>query len=138
MISSNPFFGGKSVQSVAHSLGLSFLVTFFIFVYSAPLGAQLTGKGAITGIVADKTGAVIPNATISATNTGNGITSTTKSTGAGDFNFSNLDPGIYTVTTIASGFEKLTQQNIHVNAMELRPTILFSRLARRARRSRYR
>jgi hypothetical protein len=41
----------------------------------------------------------------------------TKSTGTGDYNFSNLDPGIYTVTTVVQGFEKLTQQNIHVNAL---------------------
>ncbi|HVN93385.1 MAG TPA: TonB-dependent receptor [Terracidiphilus sp.] len=80
--------------------------------------AQLSGKGAITGTVMDKSGAVIPNATITATNTTNGISSVTKSTGAGDFNFPNLDPGVYTVTTSAAGFETLTQNNITVNALE--------------------
>ena len=80
--------------------------------------AQLSGKGAITGAVTDSTGAVIPGASIAATNEASGITSTTTTTGAGDFNFSNLDPGIYTVTTSAKGFEKLIQKGIHVNAME--------------------
>jgi hypothetical protein len=56
--------------------------------------------------------------TVAATNDATGITTTTTTTGAGDFNFSNLDPGIYTVTTTAKGFEKLSQKNIHVNAME--------------------
>src|ERR1039458_5234565 len=80
--------------------------------------AQLSGKGAITGSVSDSTGAVIPGASVSATNDATGITVTTTTTGAGDFNFPNLDAGIYTVTTTAKGFEKLTQKSIHVNAME--------------------
>src|ERR1035441_5148691 len=80
--------------------------------------AQLSGKGAITGTVTDKTGAVIPGASVTATNNATKITTTTTTTGAGDFNFSNLDPGIYSVSTVANGFEKLVQQGIHVNAME--------------------
>lgn len=80
--------------------------------------AQLSGKGAIKGTVTDKTGAVIPSASITAINTANGITAVIESTGSGDFNFPDLDPGIYTVTITAQGFEKLTQENIHVNALE--------------------
>ena len=79
---------------------------------------QLTGKGVITGTVADNTRAVIPEATVAAKNDATGITATTKSTGAGDFNFSNLDQYIHTVTSKAKGFEMLSQENIHVNAME--------------------
>ncbi|MGD0548346.1 MAG: carboxypeptidase-like regulatory domain-containing protein, partial [Terracidiphilus sp.] len=79
---------------------------------------QLTGKGAITGTVTDTAGAVVANASITARNDATGINTTTKTTGAGDYNFPDLDPGIYTVVTTASGFEKLVQQNVHVNAME--------------------
>ena len=81
--------------------------------------AQLSGKGAITGTVSDTTGAVISGASVSATNDATGITVTTTTTGAGDFNFPNLDPGIYSVTTSAIGFAKLMQKGIHVNAMEV-------------------
>jgi hypothetical protein len=93
---------------------------FLVIAMMAPFGAQaqLSGKGAVTGTVADKTGAVIPGAVVAATNNATGITTTTTTTGAGDFVFSNLDPGMYTVTTSANGFEKLVQANIHVNAME--------------------
>jgi hypothetical protein len=80
--------------------------------------AQLTGKGTITGTVTDKTGAVISGASVAATNTATGITVTTTTTGAGDYTISNLDAGIYSVSTTAKGFEKLVQQGIHVNAME--------------------
>ncbi|MGO9317083.1 MAG: carboxypeptidase regulatory-like domain-containing protein [Terracidiphilus sp.] len=80
--------------------------------------AQMTGKGTITGTVSDATGAVIPGAAVNATNEATGITAKTTTTSAGDYNFPNLDPGIYTVTVSASGFEKLTHKGIHVNAME--------------------
>jgi len=80
--------------------------------------AQMTGKGAIAGTVADSTGAVIPGATVAATNTATAITVTTTTTATGNYNFSNLDPAIYTVSTSAKGFEKLTQTGIHVNALE--------------------
>src|SRR5579863_3968931 len=97
----------------------SCLALFIAALVLMPEGAsaQLSGKGAITGTVMDKTGAVIGGATITATNTTNGIATVTKSTGAGDYNFANLDPGVYTVTTVATGFEKLTQQNISVDAL---------------------
>jgi hypothetical protein len=87
-------------------------------VVTGVASGQLTGKGAITGTVTDRTGAVIANAEVSAQNGATGINTTTKTTGAGDYNFPNLDPGIYTVTISAKGFETLTQKNVHVNAME--------------------
>jgi len=97
---------------------LGFLLAFLILASCGSAMGQLSGKGAIFGTVTDKTGAVIPGATVSAINTATGITTKTITTGAGDYNFSNLDAGIYSVTTIAKGFEKQLQENIHVNAME--------------------
>jgi len=118
MIRFKPLSGGVSARRLGLSFGLSIVVVLLALVCTAPLSAQLTGKGSISGTVADTTGAVIPNATLTATSTGNGLTSKAVSTGAGDYHFSSLDPGIYTVTVVAPGFQKLTQENIHVNAME--------------------
>jgi hypothetical protein len=70
--------------------------------------AQMAGKGRITGTVSDTTGAMIPGATVVATNTGTGIAVSTTTTGTGNYDFVNLDAGIYTVSTTAKGFEKLT------------------------------
>jgi len=81
--------------------------------------AQLSGKGAISGTVTDKNGAVIPGAVVTAVNDATGIVTKNTTSGAGSYNFTNLDPGIYTVTTTAKGFEKLVQKNVHVNAMEM-------------------
>jgi hypothetical protein len=100
-------------------LGWKWLVLLAVAVVTPLMAnAQLSGKGAITGTVTDKTGAVIPDAAVAVTSTSTGITVTTKSTGAGDYNLSNLDPGVYTIAITATGFEKLTQQNVHVNALE--------------------
>jgi hypothetical protein len=93
----------------------------FAVALMVPFGAlaQLTGKGAITGTVTDPSGAVIPEASVMVTNVATNASWFTTTTGAGAYNFSNLDPGVYSVVTTAKGFEKLTQENIHVNAMEM-------------------
>jgi len=95
-----------------------FLLLGSVLLVSTGARAQLAGKGAISGTVFDTTGAAIPGATVTATNTATSISVTTTSTSAGDYGFSTLDPGVYTVKVTASGFEGLTQQQIHVNALE--------------------
>jgi hypothetical protein len=80
--------------------------------------AQLSGKGAISGTVQDPTGAAIPGAKVAIKSNNTGIVVMATSTSAGDYSVSTLDPGDYTVTVTAAGFEKLTQQNVHVNALE--------------------
>src|SRR5579863_326894 len=72
---------------------LGCLLSILIFTFAGSANAQLSGKGAITGTVSDSTGAVIPNATVVATNTNTGIDTQTKTTGAGLYDFTNLDPG---------------------------------------------
>jgi hypothetical protein len=96
-------------------------VCFFfaaLLLVTASAFAQLAGKGAITGTVTDPTGAVVPGATITATNTATGLATTQTSSSAGDFSMSTLDPGVYTVVVKASGFETITQNDIHINALE--------------------
>ena len=89
-----------------------------LFALTASAGAQLAGKGAVSGRVVDTTGAAIPGAIVVITNTSTNLSTTTTSTGAGDFSVSTLDPGVYTITTTATGFSKLTQNNVQVNALE--------------------
>jgi hypothetical protein len=97
---------------------LGCITAIVLIMSSMSANAQLSGKGAITGTVADSTGAVIPNATVIASNGATGIETQTTTTAAGAYNFPNLDPGIYSVTIAAEGFQKLKQENVHVNAME--------------------
>lgn len=97
---------------------LGCLLALFVTLFSAGASAQLSGRGQITGTVTDKTGAVVANADVTAINAASQIKTVAKTTAAGEYHFSALDPGIYSVVVTAQGFEKLTQENIHVNAME--------------------
>jgi hypothetical protein len=90
-----------------------------LVLISGIAAAQLAGKGGVSGIVQDPSGAAVPNATIVITKVDTGIATTTTSTSSGDFNVSTLDPGLYTIVVMAPGFEKLTQQNVQVNTLEV-------------------
>jgi hypothetical protein len=79
--------------------------------------AQTGGSGAVTGTVTDATGAVIANATITATNVGTGIVTTRQTSSAGYYNITPLLPGTYAITVSATGFEVYKQENVAINAM---------------------
>jgi hypothetical protein len=82
------------------------------------LRAQVGGEGSIQGRVTDPTGAVIPNAVVSATDNATGVVTTRRATGTGDYSLSPLPAGIYTVRATAEGFATLVQKNITVNATQ--------------------
>jgi hypothetical protein len=69
-----------------------------------------TETGQITGTVFDPSGAVIPNASVTAKNVANGATRTTAATSAGVFVVSNLTPGEYEVTISAPNFATQKRQ----------------------------
>lgn len=59
----------------------------------------------IYGTVADPNGALIPGAGITAQNEGTGATAPAKTNPVGEFTISSLQPGVYTVTIEAPGFQ---------------------------------
>jgi hypothetical protein len=99
--------------------GLFVLLTAIALLWSSSASAQLAGKGEIKGTVTDTTGAVVPGATVTATSTTQGTTFTRTTSSAGEFDLSPLNNDIYKVTVTAKGFETLTQENVHVNALEV-------------------
>ena len=80
--------------------------------------AQLAGTGAITGTVTDPSGAVVPNATVTATDTKTNVKTVRVTTKAGDYTITPLVPDPYTVSVTATGFEQYVQQNILVDALQ--------------------
>ncbi len=83
-----------------------------------PLGAafqsfaaqELTGN--VQGEVKDQTGAVVPNATVTAASSKNTFTTTTND--AGVYRFNNLLPDVYSITATASGFNTVKRDQITV------------------------
>src|SRR5713226_7373146 len=59
--------------------------------------AQSAQYATIVGQVVDQQNAVVPNATVTATNPATGFTRTTKTTSDGAYTISNLPPGTYIV-----------------------------------------
>jgi hypothetical protein len=60
----------------------------------------------IVGVVTDKTGALVPGATVTATNEGTNISFATKSSQSGVYSFENIQVGRYTITIETAGFKK--------------------------------
>jgi len=64
------------------------------------------------GTVSDASGGVVPGATVTATNEGTGVISTSISNSAGVYNFSRLLFGSYTVKAEQSGFQSKSFTNV--------------------------
>jgi hypothetical protein len=80
-----------------------------------PLVAQ-TISGTVTGTVRDSSGAVVPNAAITVTNTDqNSVVFTGKSNAAGQYTAPFLPVGNYAVTADASGFQKAQHTGVKLD-----------------------
>jgi hypothetical protein len=90
---------------------------FLAFALGGTVGAQIGGSGSIQGAVSDSTGAVVPGATVTAMNVATGVAATRTTTPAGYYVISPLPAGEYTVSVSATGFQKVTQQHIVVDAL---------------------
>jgi hypothetical protein len=82
--------------------------------------AQSASTATIVGQVVDASGAVIPNATVTATNTATGIPHTTKTTSSGNYTIPNLPPGTYDVKVEAATFAANTSKGIKLNVGDQR------------------
>ncbi len=99
-------FRGKSLASC-----VAFLVTCFL---PQPADAQVL-YGSIVGTVQDQTGAVVPKATVTITNTATGQTRSTLTDDAGRYSLVNVLPGAYDLKITAVGFRPLTRSNVEVS-----------------------
>ena len=75
-----------------------------------------TFRGGITGIVSDKSDAVVTSARVTATNTATALSYTTTSSSDGVFSFQDLPLGTYNVEIEAAGFQTSRVDGVHVSA----------------------
>ena len=94
---------------------LLFVVTLLSF---QSLRAQTAGTGALTGTIKDPSGAVVPNATVTATSLDTGAVRTDMTGADGSYRFSLLPPGNYRVRMEASGFKPLEIPSVAVAVTE--------------------
>ena len=85
--------------------------TFAALYLSSFAGAQAT-SAQLAGKITDQTGAVVPNASIDATNTGTGLKWHAISSGEGDYVIPSLPVGAYALKVTVQGFKAFSQSGI--------------------------
>jgi hypothetical protein len=103
---------GNAVQKVFRNS--VFLLTFVFFFVSAAF-SQLTTAD-IVGTVTDATGAVVPNAAVVLTNLGTNEKRSGQSNGAGEYSFTLLPVGHYSISVKAGGFQASITKDLAVEA----------------------
>ncbi len=75
-------------------------------------------RGTITGTVTDPTGAVVPAAKLTLTNTATSATHDTVTTGTGNYTLPSLPAGTYNLNVTAPGFTQYVQEGIVVQVAQ--------------------
>src|SRR5580704_17548945 len=97
--------GDHKKWSGIHSYGLTVLVFVFLVMTVSSLWAQTSTTGAIAGVVTDPTAAVLPGVSVMLKNIDTGSSASTTSNAQGSYNFPLLQPGNYSVSATAAGFQ---------------------------------
>ncbi|HEV2731931.1 MAG TPA: TonB-dependent receptor, partial [Terriglobales bacterium] len=90
------------------------LIVLALALAVTPLVAQKT-TGTISGVVSDPTGAVIPQATVTITNTGTGLIRTVTSNDLGEYMAPDLPNGIYRVAVKQANFKESVTSNVELH-----------------------
>ncbi len=98
---SNPFSGR-----------LPYIASVAAVLFSLTAGAQSISTAQLKGTVKDATGAVIPNATVTATDSSKGFSRVSTADGNGAYALLQLPPGSYTVAVTSAGFNRLVQNDV--------------------------
>jgi hypothetical protein len=103
------------MKQIVH-IAISITIALLLVCGVATAGAQ-SNTATLTGTVTDKTGAVIPQATIVITDQASGVRRTTESDARGYFSLVGIPVGNYDVAVSASGFNTLVRKGIavHIN-----------------------
>jgi hypothetical protein len=101
-------------------------------VVGGVIGGVLSGTTGVEGFVRDQSGAVIPNAKLTLTNTANGASQSTRADSNGHYRFENVQPGDSTLTVESPGFQQLTLNNVRLMARRMsedHPTLMLGSVA---------
>jgi len=94
------------------TLSVSVCLGMGLLLVAPKILAQQVTTGQILGSVTDSSGAVIPGAKVTITNTATGIAKTTVTNSSGSYFVPYLIPGTYVVGASKLGFERITKTGI--------------------------
>jgi hypothetical protein len=122
------YFLGARMKRIALIVALSLMLS------AGVCRGQAVDSQEISGAVTDSTGAVVPSATVTVTNTATGFTRVAQTNADGNYVALDLPIGIYNVSTSVPGFKKAIVEQIHVDVGANRVLISSSRSVPRPRR----
>jgi Carboxypeptidase regulatory-like domain/TonB-dependent Receptor Plug Domain len=107
-----------STRSANRQTGaVALVLALFTLLVCSSLVGQVT-SGSIFGSVRDASGAMVPNAKVTAQSSLIGVTRTVTSAQSGDFVIPNLPPSTYTLVVEAQGFKKLQSSGFVLSAAD--------------------
>ncbi len=92
------------------------LVAALFCLPTGMLIAQTSGE--ITGEVKDQSGAAIPGAPVTVTNSATNVARSTSTNTVGIYSFPNLLPGTYQIKVAAAGFEAVVKTNVELQVQQ--------------------
>jgi hypothetical protein len=97
-------------------------IVVFAFLLALLPGKRMSASvtASISGTVKDSTGASLPGATVTATDTGTGISQTRTTNAQGFYSFQELPLGSYVVTVEQKGFKEYQQNGLVLDVNEAR------------------
>jgi hypothetical protein len=81
--------------------------------------AQIAGTGAVSGVVRDPSGAVVPGAVVKATDVATGVVRQVVTNGTGQYAIEILEPGHYGLSITKQGFSTADVTNVVVNVTQV-------------------
>jgi hypothetical protein len=91
-------------------------IVMMVALVAAPPASAQSLYGSIVGTVDDQSGAPVPGANVTATNTGTGHKVDAQTDADGNFTFRNLQPGTYDLHATLTGFRELKRTGVRVTA----------------------
>jgi Carboxypeptidase regulatory-like domain/TonB dependent receptor-like, beta-barrel len=95
------------------ALSLTICLTLIAATFGTTFGQAVYGS--VFGTVTDSSGAAVPNATVTITNTGTNVSETTRTNGSGYYTQTRLIPGTYRVKVEAPTFKAAVVDAVVVN-----------------------
>jgi outer membrane receptor protein involved in Fe transport len=102
----------------AKAFTLVLCLTSAVLSLHTPAAWAQADQGAITGVVRDASGGVIPNAAVALKSLDTGLVLDTKTNGEGIYVFAPVKIGNYELTANAPGFAPTVQQNLALNIQQ--------------------
>src|SRR6516225_1883733 len=93
-------------------------VTLFVCTLSIGSMYGQAVNGTLLGTILDSSGAAVPGAQVTSTETNTGLNRKTATSEAGTYVFSDLPPGVYSVSAERPGFRKEVRTGVSVQVNE--------------------